>query len=67
MGHEERRDAQPEQELECFPGRETEVTALVERRQRQHDMSTQRTVEGDSANGVAPHEEEPVAPCFHRL
>jgi hypothetical protein len=30
MRHEERRDAQPEQELECFPGWEAEVTTLIE-------------------------------------
>ncbi len=30
MRHEERRDAQPEKELECFPGWQAEVTTLIE-------------------------------------
>ena len=50
-----------------FPGRDAEVTALVQRRQRQHDMDAQRSVEGDSAHRMAPHGQEPVAPGFHRL
>jgi hypothetical protein len=62
MGHEEQRYGKSKEELHGFPLRQAEVSALVERRQRQNNVNTKRSVEHKAANRVPPHGQKPLPP-----